>query len=359
MQRLPRFVLAALSASLVLSSCLPGSRPAPAPEPIELVFPRPESADVPVFGPIALRVRNLAEREALERSFALDPPAPGAFDWEDDTLVFRPDWPGLAPGASYEVRWTEGGGAAEPQRARFTTAGRLAVASVVPEQGAADVAVDASLYVQFNRPVVPLTALDQSTRADQFLRFDPPLAGAGRWLNTSLYTFKPTDGWRPSTAYRVAVPASVSDVRGGTLGAEVAWTFTTAAPAVAATDPKPNETLVGPGAAIKVRFNQPVDRAAVQARFTLALAGGAPVAGAFEWPDDRTLLFRPAQPLAPDTRYEGRLAAGLPSTPGGGTGGSPVPTGQRPVPPMVSGSPVPTGQRPVPPMVSGSPVPTG
>jgi len=50
---------------------------------------------------------------------------------------------------------------------------------------------------------------------------------------------------------------------------------------------------------IKVEFNQPVDRASAEQRFSLSQFGqtSAPVPGSFEWPDATRLVFRPDAPL--------------------------------------------------------------
>lgn len=84
--------------------------------------------------------------------------------------------------------------------------------------------------------------------------------------------------------------------------------------------PQPGATGVSTRAALEIGFNSaasPVDRASVADRLHLS----PPVEGAFSWLGDM-LIFRPAQPFAPDTVYTlsleagGRSANGLP-LPGG------------------------------------------
>ena len=72
--------------------------------------------------------------------------------------------------------------------------------------------------------------------------------------------------------------------------------------------------FVAPLPDVTVQFNQPVDRASAEASFALGPKGAADgVAGSFQWPDDRTLIFRPAQPLPLQTAFEAVVKAGVKS----------------------------------------------
>ncbi|HEY7599856.1 MAG TPA: Ig-like domain-containing protein, partial [Candidatus Limnocylindrales bacterium] len=68
-----------------------------------------------------------------------------------------------------------------------------------------------------------------------------------------------------------------------------------------------------PDGAVELIFDRPMDRAAVEAAFSLvpAVAGAAPIqGGAFEWADARTLRYRPAQPLPRASLYDVALSQG-------------------------------------------------
>ncbi|MER3514413.1 MAG: hypothetical protein C4310_08500, partial [Chloroflexota bacterium] len=60
-------------------------------------------------------------------------------------------------------------------------------------------------------------------------------------------------------------------------------------------------------------FDQPMNRASVEAAFEVS----PPVEGTFSWPDDRTVQFKPKQPLDRDKVYvatiktDAKSAAGL------------------------------------------------
>jgi hypothetical protein len=73
---------------------------------------------------------------------------------------------------------------------------------------------------------------------------------------------------------------------------------------------------------IRLAFNQAMDRARVEAAFTLSDAAGGQPRGAFTWNDDSTeVTFLPGAQLQYDTDYEVRLAANA-SAPSGSSLGS-------------------------------------
>ena len=88
----------------------------------------------------------------------------------------------------------------------FTVGGGLEMSYVIPGDGDVEVPVEAQVLVQFSRSVAALTVLQEGD-APPVLEFDPPLAGKGEWLNTSLYRFTPGEGLAPGTRYRVRIPA--------------------------------------------------------------------------------------------------------------------------------------------------------
>ena len=53
----------------------------------------------------------------------------------------------------------------------------------------------------FNRPVVPLTVVEQQTNSPQPLSFEPAIQGKGEWLNTAVYVFHPDAPLAGGTTY--------------------------------------------------------------------------------------------------------------------------------------------------------------
>ncbi len=202
-----------------------------------------------------------------------------------------------------------------------TTDEPLQVVINQPADGADDVSVARDklrIVAQFNHPVVPLVSVENQKQLPQPLTLDPPVRGEGEWLNTSTYVFKPSQDLEPSTKYTVSVTPGLKDVMGGVLASH-AWSFTSARPAIAATYPADNAQFVGTTSPITVTFNQAMDRASVESRFSVRPAVGAgsrpALPGRFEW-DNYVMRFIPAQPLAYDTAYVAEVQAGAKSANG-------------------------------------------
>lgn len=187
-----------------------------------------------------------------------------------------------------------------------------------PADGADDVTVahdKLRIVAQFNHPVVPLVSVDNQKQLPQPLTITPTVKGEGEWLNTSTYVFKPAEDLEPSTQYSVSVTPGLKDVMGGVLSSHT-WSFTSAKPAVSGTYPAENAQFVGTSMPITVTFNQAMDRASVESRFSVRPAlGGEALRGRFEW-DGYVLRFIPAQPLAFDTAYVAEIKAGAKSANG-------------------------------------------
>lgn len=253
--------------------------------------------------PVRIRVNGAIDRDLALRSLQISNEPKGTKRFEGDVLTFRPDWPGFARGESYEVVLAlpssalPPGAPPKPVSFSFTTDGKLEVAYVYPKDGAQEVGLDTPLMIQFNRSVAPLTVLG-GTAPQDILEIQPPTAGRGEWLNTSLYTFTPSgEGWAPSAQYTVTVRAGLANQLGARLQADFTFHFQAVAPAVASVSPAAGSLYVAPQPDITVTFNQPVDRASAEASFVLTPSGSGPVAGTFTWTDARTFVFRPSQPL--------------------------------------------------------------
>ena len=144
------------------------------------------------------------------------------------------------------------------------------------------------------------------------LEFDPPIAGQGEWLNTSLYRFIPRAGLLPSTQYRVRIPAGLSSAADGVLESDFAWSFATIQPAISGFEPPDGSKFVEPDGPFVVTFNQPMERASVEAGLVLREDGGPDVAASFAWSEgDTVVTLTPAEPLALGTVRSLIAPAGL------------------------------------------------
>jgi uncharacterized protein YfaS (alpha-2-macroglobulin family) len=299
----------------------PTVTPMPLPAP-RLLFRSPAPGEEqPLDAPIELTFDQPMDQASVETAFAISPTVKGAFTWTDErTVAFAPDG-GLERGARYRVtvadsaKNAEGKPLEEAASFEFSTLGYLEVSQVVPAPGSDELDPDTVVTVVFDRPVVPLTAIQDQAALPQPLTFVPPVRGTGEWLNTSIYLFRPEGGFLPATAYKARIAAGLTDTSGGVLEEDYTWEFTTFRPAVRNVSPPNRFQYVGPTDVISMTFNQPMDHASVQANFSLEL-DGQPVAGTFRWRGgetaiaEETMIFQPNDLLPRDADAVATLAAG-------------------------------------------------
>ena len=284
---------------------LAGARP--------LVAVSPGGTDVPRLAIVTFAFRDPPGERDGAALVSIDPPAEGSFVWADDrTLLFQPAYPGWQRGQHYELRVSgSAAGLAGDHVHTFTVDGALEVAYVIPGDGDREVPVEAQILVQFNRSVAALTVLQEGS-APEVLEFDPPIAGQGEWLNTSLYRFTPSEGLLPSTQYRVRVPAGLTSAADGVREADFAWSFATIQPAITRFEPENESKFVEPDGPFVVTFNQPMDRASVEASLVIRDEDGSAVAASFAWSEgDTVVTLTPAEPLALGTVHWLVAPAGL------------------------------------------------
>ncbi|MBN1993927.1 MAG: Ig-like domain-containing protein [Anaerolineae bacterium] len=266
----------------------------PEPLPPLVVRTSPERGEEqPLAAPIEIEFDQPMDRDSVEKAFAIEPGASvdGVFEWPNDrTLRFSLN-DGFKRGERYRMRIIESARSAaglEMQRSfelRFNAIGFLEVTDVQPPNDTAEVMPHTIVTVSFNRPVVPLTAIEDAAGLPDPLTFVPPVTGQGQWLNTSIYQFIPDEGFTPSTQYRARVTQGLTDVTGNTmLEDDFEWSFTTFNPAVIGSIPAEGDIYVSPTPVISLTFNQPMDRSSVEENFALHVAGqDEAIPGEFTW----------------------------------------------------------------------------
>ena len=280
----------------------------------------PQGEDVARLAPITVTFASAPEERAPDKLLQLEPAPRGTYAWlSPRTLLFQPDFPGLLRGSTYAVHVPARPEAGLPAAVtkKFTVTGQLAVQQIIPGNGDSEVPLGAPIIVQFSRSVAPLTTL-AAQPTDAVLTFDPPLAGKGEWLNTSIYRFIPTD-LVPATTYRVMIAKGLTSAADGVLKEDFVATFATIQPGIDSVAPDQNWINGGPWQQVDVTFNQPMDSSAASG-LGVRRADGEVVPGVVKWNDKRTLLsFNPADRLAPQTRYVITVAQGLKGARGGVT----------------------------------------
>ena len=266
----------------------------PEPLPPRVVLVTPETGEeIPLDAPLQVVFDQPMDAAAVEAAFSIDPPVVGNFEWPlPHIMEFKPKT-GFERATRYTVRLEESGLSQaglplqEALSYHFETVGFLEVTTVQPADGTAEVAAEAVVTVLFNRPVVPLTAIEDQDRLPQPITFVPPVRGKGEWLNTSIYMFTPDEGFEPATTYKARIGHSLTDTTGGVLAEDYTWEFTTVMPAVVATSPDEDDIYVSIQPTIQVAFNQPMDRKSAEAGFAMYCGKKAEeVEGAFEWSDE-------------------------------------------------------------------------
>src|SRR5262245_4723392 len=259
-------------------------QPSPAPRPHLDYTPVPEDTLSPIIvqrspargaelrpdGAVELVFDRPMDRSSVESAFSLVPAVAGgvavqggAFEWADArTLRFRPAQP-LPRASLYDVALSQGARAQDgaplngAYQFRFATTGFLEVGQVIPAEGAQDVQASSAITVLFNRPVVPLTVVEQQGNAPQPLTFEPAVQGTGEWLSTAVYVFHPSQPLAGGTAYTGHVAAGIQDTDGNPLQSEYIWHFSTAKPQVVFVFPEDDAKLVSVEPVIQLQFNQP------------------------------------------------------------------------------------------------------
>ncbi|HEX8598590.1 MAG TPA: Ig-like domain-containing protein [Chloroflexia bacterium] len=247
------------------------------------------SGDIAGAAPLAVTFSEAMDQASAQSAFLLSPHVPGKFAWTTNTLLFTPDQ-ALQPSTSYTVtvaadaRSQQGESVASPLSASFQTAPPPAVLRTLPSAGASEVPTDTIVTITFNRPMIPLTALDSQPDPSQWVTISPQVQGRWVWLGTAAVGFHPASGFLPSTAYTVDVKAGWPDAAGVTLGQGAGVSFTTVRPAILSVSPSNGSERVDLDTPIILHFNMPMDHASVESNI------GLPVPSTAEWSPDSTVV---------------------------------------------------------------------
>jgi len=279
-----------------------------APQVVDTVPTRGE--ELPLNGPITFYFDQPMDRPSVEAALKITPAVKGTFDWtSESTANFKPSAPlQRATEYTFTLDGTAKAKTGTALRDTFTiklrTAGFLEVSQILPASGAKNIEATPTITVIFNRPVVPLLPVDEMAKLPSPITIDPAAEGKGEWLNTSIYTFKPT-GLKGGTTYTVTVRKGLTDITGSILQNDVVATFTTNAPNVIEIEPRNKATNRPRDPAIKVTFSQPMDRTATESAFALTGPNGVNIPGDFKWNERNfSFTFKPKNLLDYSALYD-------------------------------------------------------
>ena len=206
------------------------------------------------------------------------------------------------------LRALDGAPLLDPYEATYTTVGYLSVSEVFPSEQGGAAPVDSAITVVFDRPVVPLTLPSALDDLPQPLSIEPATAGKGEWVNSAVYAFTAESPLKSGQTYSISIASDLAAVDGAELEADYSWTFETAKASIVAIDPPLDTTSLSLEPSLQVRFNQVMDRGAIEDAFylrRLPASDGSGLRGDFVWAEDGMgFAFRPEARLELDSIYE-------------------------------------------------------
>lgn len=270
-------------------------------------------------------------RKLLEKS--ISPEVPGRWIFENSSytthlyrkLVFYPTY-SLKPNTEYTVKLSKIQnlvGVFEPYEDQFTftTQASPRIVSVIPTSGQNDVDPHADITVKLDVPNHAISEFDFQIRPS--VEYDLSLDDTN-----TIYTLRPKAPLMKATTYQIKIQKSdvifnledVVPVEREPTTDEYDGTFTTKLPVgfsfasllntkgveVFAMSPKDGWTAVNIHSPVKITFNQEVDHASAEEKFSIA----PEVKGTFTW-NDATMVFVPDEPLFSTSSYSITVAAGV------------------------------------------------
>jgi uncharacterized protein YfaS (alpha-2-macroglobulin family) len=239
--------------------------------------------------PVVLTFDQAMDHASVEKALQISPKVNGKFTWTSDNVVSFTPAQAWDRATSYSITLTDtaksakGLDLARPESFNVSTIGYLEVAQTIPAADAQEVSADSKITILFNRPVVSLTLIGQQSGLPSPVTFDPPIAGQGEWLNTSIYLFRPSKPLTAGVSFTGTVAAGLADTSGALLEKDYRWSFKVAAPTVKALSPEDTTIDVDLRRPISVTFSQKMDHASAEAAFKITPA----VNGSFVWADEQ------------------------------------------------------------------------
>ncbi|MBN1147462.1 MAG: Ig-like domain-containing protein [Anaerolineales bacterium] len=286
----------------------PTPTPTPQPLPPDLVeSDPPQSAELPLEGPITLYFNQPMDRASVEQALSIQFEQGVTFTWIDDATVvlylsapLEPESE-LALDLSSGMRSAQGNSLVQPISLKYQAASYLRLVQSLPEAEAAEVDPSAAIVAAFNRPVIPLGA-DLLSQPAAFA-LEPAAEGRGEWINTSTYLFYPEPPLEGGRRYTAVINPDLKSIDGGPLQEAASWGFSTAQPRLLSIEPV-TEIPWPLDAELALSFNQPMDSASVEDNFKLLGPDGKRVAGKGSWDEENTVFtFTPDSLLARGTSY--------------------------------------------------------
>lgn len=181
---------------------------------------------------------------------------------------------------------------------KFSTIKAAAVSKIEPN--GESVLANSNITIEFDYPMVEQPVLEA-------LKIEPPIEADFAWLEAKTLVIDPKTDLAKDTSFSLYLPAGLKNKKGGVSESEIKHTFRTIGPVqVNGFSPGNNTSNRSVSSSVSVTFNQEVDKASAQSKFSLT----PQVAGQFNWEGNR-LIFKPNSALAYQTTYTVNVSAGV------------------------------------------------
>ncbi len=180
--------------------------------------------------------------------------------------------------------------------------GALIVTARIPPVGATSVPPSANIVLVFDRPMVPLSQVQNATvqKTKWPVTIRPMIKGQWRWLGTTAVRFVPDVPLPLATMFTVTVPAGIQSISGESTEQDFSWSFETERPMILSTEPSELSEDAGPTTKVILRFNQEMEL--IGAKESLQL---------YEKPQTRKSPKTPLSPRDEEAVRRGRRAVPL------------------------------------------------
>lgn len=179
----------------------------------------------------------------------------------------------------------------------FTTIREPLIQSIEPN--GSEVRVNSQIKIVFDQPMIEQQVISSFS-------INPGVEGT--FENTDNYSFiYRTGNFSKETKYDIRLLAGIKSLKGGITERDITHSFTTIGKvAVSGFNPGYNANNVGRGSNINITFNQEVDHASAQSKFSISPA----IEGTFGW-SGNTMVFNPTADMAYQTTYTVTIASGI------------------------------------------------
>jgi alpha-2-macroglobulin len=239
-------------------------------------YPTDQSNEVPLDTTIELAFSKPMNKKTVELSIEKSIDRKGNFEWVNDhNVIFTPETR-LERDVAYLLdlknsKSKYGFKIKSETLISFTTVANPKISVFSPTT----VAVDDStpITILFDRPMIPLTTVDNKEKFASPITITPDIEGEGRWIGTTAYQFIPKTRYKLGTTYKVNVLGGINSTDGGIMRNDFSWEFSSPAPYVIKTYPSYKDQYADPNGEIRITFNQPVDMLSLNEYISLRESG--------------------------------------------------------------------------------------